>query len=152
MMPSFAAKMKARRFSSPWKTEEHTEYFIVRDAAGLALAYFLYDDEADHRAVNRRLTKDEPSAAANFSKMPDALGLTDLTFGVEITMMTKEQAKDVVEAELRSLNLSKPMMTEEMTSFCQGMYRRLQFKSPNERLADIRRWADDWQAATFRNT
>ena len=44
MMPSFAAKMKARRFSSPWKTEEHTEYFIVRDAAGLALAYFLYDD------------------------------------------------------------------------------------------------------------
>ena len=90
--------------------------------------------------------------AANFSKMPDALGLTDLTFGEEITMMTKEQAKDVVEAELRSLNLSKPMMTEEMTSFCQGMYRRLQFKSPNERLADIRRWADDWQAATFRNT
>ena len=81
-----------------------------------------------------------------------ALRLTDLTFGEEITMMTKEQAKDVVETLLRSLNLSKPMMTEGMASFCQGMYRRLQFKSPNERLADIRRWADDWQAATFRNT
>ena len=66
--------------------------------------------------------------------------------------MTKEQAKDVVEAELRSLNLTRPMMTGEMTTFCQGMYKRLQFKSPNERLADIRQWADDWQSTTFRNT
>jgi hypothetical protein len=83
--------------------------------------------------------------------MPD-VGRTDLAFGEEITMMTKEQAKDVVEAELRSLNLTRPMMTEEMTTFCQGMYKRLQFKSPNERLADIRQWADDWQSTTFRNT
>jgi hypothetical protein len=67
-------------------------------------------------------------------------------------MMNREQAKDVVEMELRSLKLTKPMMAEEMTSFCRGMYKRLQFKSPNERLADIRRWADDWQSTTFRNT
>ena len=79
MMPSFAAKMKARRFSSPWKTEEHTEYFIVRDAAGLALAYFLYDDEPNRRVVNKRLTKNEAQRiAANFSTMPGALGLTGL--------------------------------------------------------------------------
>ena len=66
--------------------------------------------------------------------------------------MTREQAKDVVETELRALNLTKPMMADEMTSFCRAMYKRLQFKSPNERLADIRQWADDWQSTTFRNS
>ena len=67
-------------------------------------------------------------------------------------MMTKEQAKSMVEAELRLLKLTKPMTTEEMTSFCQEMYKRLQFKSANERLADIRLWADQWQSTIFRNT
>jgi hypothetical protein len=64
-------------------------------------------------------------------------------------MMTKEQAKSIVEAELRLLKLTKPMTTEEMTSFCQEMYKRLQFKSANERLADIRLWADQWQSTIF---
>jgi hypothetical protein len=58
---------------------EHAEYFIVRDPTGLALVYFLYDDEPHRRAANKRLAKDEARRmAANFSKMPDALGPTDL--------------------------------------------------------------------------
>ena len=71
--------LRCSRFSSPWKIEEHAEYFIVRDPTGLALAYFLYDDEPHRRAANKRLAKDEAlRMAANFSKMPDALGPTDL--------------------------------------------------------------------------
>ena len=51
----------------------------MRDPTGLALAYFLYDDEPHRRAANKRLAKDEAlRMAANFSKMPDALGPTDL--------------------------------------------------------------------------
>jgi hypothetical protein len=74
MKPRSAAKMMARRFSSPWKTEEHTEYFIVRDAAGLALAPFLYDDEPDRRVVNRCLTKTGPAQRRTSPKCRTRLG------------------------------------------------------------------------------
>ena len=54
-------------------------------------------------------------------------------------MMTKEDAKRAVEAELHSQKLTKPMTVVEMTDFCQEMYKRLEFKSDSERLADIRK-------------
>ena len=54
-------------------------------------------------------------------------------------MMTKEDAKRAVEAELHSQKLTKPLTGVEMTDFCQEMYKRLEFKSDSERLADIRK-------------
>ena len=54
-------------------------------------------------------------------------------------MMTKEDAKRAVEAELHSQKQTKPMTVVEMTDFCQEMYKRLGFKSDSERLADIRK-------------
>jgi hypothetical protein len=61
-------------------------------------------------------------------------------------MMTKDDAKRAVEAELQSRKLTKPMTVVQMTDFCQEMYKRLEFKSHSERLADIRKWADAWQS------
>ena len=54
-------------------------------------------------------------------------------------MMTTEDAKRAVEAELHSQKLTKPMTVVEVTDFCQEMYKRLEFKSDSERLADIRK-------------
>ena len=50
-------------------------------------------------------------------------------------MMTKEDAKRAVEAELHSQKLT----VVEMTDFRQEMYKRLEFKSDSERLANIRK-------------
>jgi hypothetical protein len=48
-----------RRFPPPWLIDERPESYIVRDATGLALAYFYFDDEPSSRTVTKRLTKDE---------------------------------------------------------------------------------------------
>lgn len=61
-------------------------------------------------------------------------------------MMHKDDAKRAVEAELQSRNLPKPMTLEELNLFCEEMYKRLDFKSENERLTDILKWAEAWQA------
>ena len=53
--------------------------------------------------------------------------------------MTKEDAKRAVEAELHSQKLTKPMTLVEMTDFCQEMYKRLEFKSDCERVADVKK-------------
>ena len=55
-------------------------------------------------------------------------------------MMTNE-AKYALETELRSRELVKPMTLEELNVFCGEMYKRLEFKSHSERLADILKWA-----------
>jgi hypothetical protein len=61
-------------------------------------------------------------------------------------MMTKDDARRALEAELRSRELAKPMTLEELNVFCEEMYKRLEFKSENERLADILKWAEGWQS------
>ena len=61
-------------------------------------------------------------------------------------MMTKDEAKRALETELRSRKLAKPMTLEELNVFCEEMYKRLEFKSHSERLADILKWAGDWQS------
>jgi hypothetical protein len=61
-------------------------------------------------------------------------------------MMTKDEAKRAVEAELRSRKLTKPMTLDQLNVFCGQMYKRLQFKSESERLADIIKWAEGWQS------
>jgi predicted nucleic acid-binding Zn ribbon protein len=38
------------------------------------------------------------------------------------------------------------MTLEELNLFCEEMYKRLEFKSENERLTDILKWAEAWQA------
>ena len=61
-------------------------------------------------------------------------------------MMTKDEAKCALETELRSRKLAKPMTLEELNVFCEEMYKRLEFKSHSERLADILKWAEGWQS------
>jgi hypothetical protein len=61
-------------------------------------------------------------------------------------MMTKDEAKRALEAELRSRKLGKPMTLAELNVFCEEMYKRLQFRSHSERLADILKWAKAWQS------
>jgi hypothetical protein len=61
-------------------------------------------------------------------------------------MITKDEARRAVEAELQSRKLTRPMTLEELNIFCGQMYKRLQFKSESERLADIIKWAEDWQS------
>ena len=61
-------------------------------------------------------------------------------------MMTKHEARRALEAELRSRKLTKPMTLEQLNVFCEEMYKRLEFKSESERLADIIKWAEGWQS------
>jgi hypothetical protein len=61
-------------------------------------------------------------------------------------MMTKDEARRAVEVELQSRKLTKPMMLDQLNVFCEEMYKRLQFKSKSERLADILIWAHSWQS------
>jgi hypothetical protein len=61
-------------------------------------------------------------------------------------MMTKDGAKRALETELRSRKLTKPMTLDQLNVFCGQMYKRRQFKSESERLADIIKWAEGWQS------
>jgi hypothetical protein len=38
------------------------------------------------------------------------------------------------------------MTLEELNVFCEQIYKRLEFKSHSEPLADILKWADGWQS------
>ena len=64
-------------------------------------------------------------------------------------MMTKDEARRAIEAELQSRKLTKPMTLDQLNVFCEKMYKRLQFKSENERLADIIKWAEGWHSKNF---
>jgi UDP-glucose 4-epimerase len=67
-------------------------------------------------------------------------------------MMTKDEARRAVEAELRSRKLTTPMTLEQLNAFCEEMYKQLQFRSKTERLTDILKWAEDWQAKNLRSS
>jgi hypothetical protein len=56
-----------------------------------------------------------------------------------------------VEAELQSRKLTKPMTLDQLNIFCEEMYKRLQFKSKSERLADILKWVQGWQSKNLRS-
>jgi hypothetical protein len=64
-------------------------------------------------------------------------------------MMTKEEAKFAVQAELESRKLTKRRSPSEMMIFCAEMYGRLEFRSKDDRLSDIRGWAERWQSIRF---
>jgi len=70
--------MPGSRFPSPWSSEEHSAYFVVRDGNGQAIAYIYYENESGRRSAVKRLaakllTKDEPRRiAANMAKLPGA--------------------------------------------------------------------------------
>lgn len=65
-------------------------------------------------------------------------------------MMTKEEAKVAVHAELRSRNLTKPLGTADLLIFCNEMRGRLEFRTQSEALSDIKAWTENWEALWLR--
>jgi len=64
--------MAARRFPPPWTVEETDACFVVKDHAGMSLAYVYFEDEAGRRAAAKLLTRDEARRiAANVAKLPE---------------------------------------------------------------------------------
>ena len=61
-------------------------------------------------------------------------------------MLTKEEARAAVEAELFALNLTKTMSLPEKWTFCESAHRRFVFQSNTDRLRLIIEWVDSWQA------
>jgi hypothetical protein len=51
--------MPQRRFSPPWRAEEHDTCFIVRDGAGLNLAYVYFQNEPSCRSAAKLLSRAE---------------------------------------------------------------------------------------------
>jgi hypothetical protein len=65
-------------------------------------------------------------------------------------MMTKEEAKVAVHAELRSRKLTKPLGTADLLIFCKEMRGRLEFRTQGEALSDIKAWIEKWEALWLR--
>jgi hypothetical protein len=60
-----------RRFPPPWTAEETDACFIVRDANGLALGYFYFEEGPGRRSTANLLSKDEARwMTVNFAKLP----------------------------------------------------------------------------------
>jgi hypothetical protein len=63
-----------RRFPPPWTVEETNACFIVKDHAGMSLAYVYFEEEPGRRAAAKLLTRDEARrVAANIAKLPELL-------------------------------------------------------------------------------
>lgn len=65
-------------------------------------------------------------------------------------MLTKEEARVAVHAELRSRNLTKPLGAADLMAFCKEMGGRLEFRTQGEALSDIKGWTEKWQALWLR--
>ena len=65
-------------------------------------------------------------------------------------MLTREEARVAVHAELRSRNLTKPLGAADRLAFCKEMHGRLEFRTQDKALSDIEMWTDKWQALWLR--
>jgi hypothetical protein len=65
-------------------------------------------------------------------------------------MMTREEARVAVHAELRSRQLTKPLGSADLLVFCKEMNRRLEFRTPGEALSEIKAWTEKWEALWLR--
>ena len=64
-----------RGFPPPWRVDEATESFCIRDANRQALAYVYLEDEPGRRMAMHRLTRNEARRIAfNMAKLPELLG------------------------------------------------------------------------------
>jgi hypothetical protein len=61
-------------------------------------------------------------------------------------MMTNEEARAAVEAELFALKLTQRMTLPDKIAFCESAHRRLVFQSDTDRLREILLWAETWQS------
>jgi hypothetical protein len=71
--------MTIRRFPPPWTVvEENAACFILKDRAGLSLAYVYFEEEPGRRAATRLMTRDEArQITANIANLPELLGKTN---------------------------------------------------------------------------
>jgi len=65
-------------------------------------------------------------------------------------MMTKEEARVAVHAELRSRNLAEPFGSADLLIFCTEMDKRLEFRTQGEALSEIKAWTEKWEALWLR--
>ena len=60
----------SRRFPPPWTVEETNACFIVKDHAGMSLAYVYFEEAPGRRGAAKLLTRDEARRiAANIVKL-----------------------------------------------------------------------------------
>jgi len=65
-------------------------------------------------------------------------------------MLTREEARVAVHAELRSRNLTKPLGAADLLAFCKEMDGRLQFRTQGAAMSDIAAWTENWEALWLR--
>ena len=64
--------MPQRRFPPPWIAEEHDACFIVRDRAGLNLAYVYFQDDPGCRSAAKPCRKRSPRSVAGLISVSSA--------------------------------------------------------------------------------
>jgi hypothetical protein len=67
--------MPQRRFPPPWRAEEHDTCFIVRDGAGLNLAYVYFQNDPGCHSAAKLLSRGEARRlATKIAKLPETAG------------------------------------------------------------------------------